>query len=815
MNLDAFTLPITDPVLIFGLTMMLLLLVPILFRRLRVPDVVGLILAGAVVGPHGLGWLERDQTFVLLGTVGLLYLMFLAGLEIDLNQFNRLRKRSITFGLISFFLPQSLAMVLAGWVLGYDVWQALLLGSIVGSHTLLALPIAQRLGITRNQGVTMVTGGTMVTDLLSLLILAVVEAQVSGASGMGFWLLFAGLVVVYGIVVLVIIPRGGQWFFRNVRQQANAEFIFLLAMLFTSAALASVVRLAPIIGAFLVGLSLNRLVPNQSSLMVRLSFVGQALFIPFFLISVGMLVDLRNLFSSLSLWGVALFFTALVVVGKGGAILVVGKLYNHTRDEIKTLIGLTVPQAAATLAVTLIGFDIGLFDVDAVNAVVLMILLTCLFGPLLVERFGREVALADQKTKAGDAPEIQRILVPLANPETAGELVDIALLMRHAQSDEPLFPLTVARAGENEEQSVIESEKLLTNAVLHAAAADVAIKPLTRIDYNVAQGITRAIREERISLVVIGWNGQSLARTYIFGSVMDEVLNDSRAMVAVCRSRRPFNTNTRILVAIPPLARRELGFGAMVATLKTMANQMGASLVLLTMQGESDAIRTTFASIKPDAALRFDPVKTWSEVPSKLDTVVQPNDMILLVSVREGTVAWRPSLNRLPRVLASRFGDVNFVTLYLPDPTAQHASDSAHSISKIVTVALDDFPDHTPEALIRYVVHTMFPGSGISHDRLVHRIISQTEDYAPELKPGLALYHAHSSLAEEPVLVVATSEAGLSLPGLSGKAFTVMLLVVPASMHTQVYLTLLDTLTRLGRDDEALQAFLDKRAQTL
>lgn len=815
MNLDAFTRPITDPVLIFGLTMMLLLVVPLLLRRLRIPDVVGLILAGAVVGPHGLGILERDQTFVLLGTVGLLYLMFLAGLEIDLNQFNRLRKRSITFGLYSFFLPQSMAMLLAGWVLGYDVWQSLLLGSIVGSHTLLALPIAQRLGITRNQGVTMVTGGTMVTDLLSLLILAVVEAQVSGASGTGFWLLFAGLVFVYGIVVLVIIPRGGQWFFRNVRQQANAEFIFLLAMLFTSAALASVVRLAPIIGAFLAGLSLNRLVPNQSSLMVRLSFVGQALFIPFFLLSVGMLVDLQNLFSSLSLWGMALFFTGMVVIGKGGAILVVGKLYTHTRAEINTLVGLTIPQAAATLAVTLIGFDLGLFDANAVNAVVLMILLTCLLGPVLVERFGREVALADQKTKSGSDTEVQRILVPLANPETAAELVDIALLLRHAQSAEPLFPLTVARAGENEEQSVIESERLLSNAVVYAAAANVPIKPLTRIDYNVAQGITRAIREERISLVVIGWNGQSLARTYIFGSVMDEVLNDSRAMVAVCRARRPFNTNTRILVAIPPLARRESGFSTLVVTLKSMANQMGASLVLLTTQSESDSIRTAFNRVKPDATVRFDPVQAWSDIPTKLESIAQPNDMILLVSVREGTVAWRPSLNRLPRVLASRFTEVNFVTLYLPDANTLPVAESGHALSKVVSLSLDDFPDHSPEALIRYVIHALFPGSGISHDRLVHRVTSQTEDYAPELKPGLALYHAHSSLTDEPVLVVATSDKGLSLPGLSGKAFTVMLLVVPAHMHTQVYLSLLDTLTRLGRDEEALHAFLERRAISL
>jgi Kef-type K+ transport system membrane component KefB len=386
-------LPIEDPVLIFAVTMSIVLLAPMLFRRIGMPGLVGLIVVGAVVGPNALGLLARDATFELLGTVGLLYLMFTAGLSIDFDQFARLRGRSATFGLISFSIPLLLALVAGPYALGMNGSATLLLGAIVGSHTLLAYPIAQRLKLDKTPAVVMTMGGTVVTDLLSLLLLAIVTQVAAGEAAASDWLWFAGRVALFGVGATWGVQVLGRWFFRTVRQQPDVQFAFLLTVVFSAAYLAELAGLAPIIGAFVVGLSLNRLVPEQSPMMTRIGFVGEALFIPFFLLSVGMLVDLQALLQ-LSLWGLALMLSVLVLGGKALAAWLTGLLMRYSRDEQWLIYGLSSPQAAATLAVTLIGFDIGLFGETVVNGVVVMMLITCLAGPYVVERWGWRVALA-------------------------------------------------------------------------------------------------------------------------------------------------------------------------------------------------------------------------------------------------------------------------------------------------------------------------------------------------------------------------------------------------------------------------------------
>ncbi len=507
MDFPVPNLPVTDPVLIVAITMGILLVGPLLFERLRIPGLVGLIALGAVAGPSMTGLLERDATFVLLGTFGLLYLMFIAGITLDLAEFARQRTKALLFGALSFALPMALALLLAPQLLGYGWPAAALLGSIVGSHTLLAIPLAGRLGIAKNKALVIATGATLVTDLFSLLVLAVVQGVASGDADAEFWLMFAVKDIVWALAVLWLLPKAARAFFRRVRREDDAAFAFLLAAVFFAAWTASLAGLAPIIGAFLAGIALNRLIPKQSPLMTRLQFVGNAFLVPFFLVSVGLLVDVAVL-GSLEVWGLALMFTSIVIFGKGGAALLGIPFFGFTRNEGLTVAGLTFPQAAATLAVTLIGFDIGLFSQTAVNAVVLVIVLTCLLGPSLVQMFGRKVALAeaDRPYEPASAPE--RIVIPLSNPDTAADLMELALLLRSPQSEESVFPIAVARGGADESENVAMAERLMEKAVLHATAASVPVSPTVRIDDNPVRGIVRGARELRASEIVAGWNGQ-------------------------------------------------------------------------------------------------------------------------------------------------------------------------------------------------------------------------------------------------------------------------------------------------------------------
>lgn len=784
--------------------MLIILLAPMLIKRLKIPGLVGTILAGTLVGPSVLGILERDNTIILLGTVGLLYLMFMAGLSIDLNKFEKNRNKSIVFGLISFFIPQLSAIPVGLYLLDFDLASSLLLGSIVGSHTLLAYPIANRIGITKNTAVTMAMGGTIVTDVLSLTILAIVANSLSDATGVTFWLTFAGLVIVYTLAVVFGLPRLGAWYFRNVKNQTNNEYVFIVALLFITAFLAESVGLAPIIGAFLAGLTLNKLVPESSTLMSRVQFVGDAYFIPFFLISVGMLVDVRVMVESFEVWSQALFFTGLVVLGKGFASKLSQWIYGFTADEGWTVAGLSIPQAAATLAVTLVAFEIGLFSQTSVNAVVIMILITCVIGPAIVERFGRKVAINDAKQpyNAGDAPE--RILVPLANPATAEALMDIAMIIKHKKSDEPLFPLTVARDSDNVAEQVAQSEKMLSHAVVHAAAAEVPVLPTTRVDMNIANGVLRATKELRVTHVVIGWNGQITTQQRIFGSILDQLLDQTQQMVLVCKTDHPINTTQRVVLMIPPYLDRETGFVGAMNTIKNLVLQIGAELLVIRTRNNQNIIKDLIEKKDPEIEAEYLLLNDWADLLKDDRVEFKDDDLLILLSTRKGTVSWEPNLERLPRIIAQNFPKVNSITVY---PSEQQQEEiTTHSIrferssiiphisTEHVNFELNDVSAH--EAL-KSMMYKKFRDNPIELKRLTEELINTDTDNLPGELPCVVLTKTRSNTINEATLFMGISSSGIDYPGIKEKVNLIFVLVTPPHTTTQRNLNILANLARM------------------
>ena len=806
------TLPVTDPVLIVAITMGILLVGPLLFERFRIPGLVGLIALGAVAGPSVTGLLERDATFVLLGTLGLLYLMFMAGVTLDLAEFARQRTRALAFGALSFAMPMGLALLLAPGILGYSLPAAALLGSIVGSHTLLALPLAGRLGVSKNRALVIATGATLVTDLLSLVVLAVVQGITSGEADAEFWLLFFAKDIVWALAVLWLLPKAARAFFRRVRREDDAAFAFLLAMVFLAAWTASLAGLAPIIGAFLAGIALNRLIPKMSPLMTRLRFVGDAVFIPFFLVSVGLLVDVSVLGSPV-VWGLALGFTTLVLVGKGGAAFLGIPLFGFTRNEAGTVAGLTFPQAAATLAVTLIGFDIGLFSQTVVNAVVLVIVLTCLIGPSLVQAFGRKVALAESDRPYEPASAPERIIVPLSNPETAEDLMELALLLRSPASEEPVFPIAVARGGPEETTHVADAERLMERAVLHATAASVPVSPTVRIDDNPVRGIVRAARELRASEIVAGWNGQRTPGALVFGHIIDGVLAESRAMAIVARLAAPLAAAERLVVLVPPQMYREIGFARAVRVLKVLAAQKGLRLHLLVPEAEAAEVEGRFAAARPEAPLVVTPVAAWSV--RALDDLAQTGDVLVLVGVRRGTVAWRPALQRLPRVLARRFPDLDLLSITLSEaevvPILADAVDGdGHNDLDIpdTHVTLDLVPD-TPEPLLRRILLGGFPDAPRTAATLAALLANDDSDDAPEIMPGVVFYHAHVTDVDTPQTFVGVCPKGAQIPHAGQPARVLLVLLAPVAMKPEAYLRSLAVTAQLIRSDETVEALVE------
>ncbi|WP_078592644.1 cation:proton antiporter [Evansella clarkii] len=656
-------IPIDEPVIIFALAMAIFFITPLLMKKLRVPGIIGPILAGVIIGPHGLHLLERDQTIVLLGTIGLLFIIFIAGLELDIDGFKKYRRRSILFGSLSFSLPFILGTIV-GVMFGYSITASILLGSILGSHTLLAYPIASRLGISKNKAVTTAVGGTLLTDTLALLVLAVVTGAAAGELSLVFWLKMTISLIVFVFLILWGTPRLSRWFFRNAENEGVTNFTYVMVILFASGFLAMVAGMHPIIGAFLAGLALNRFVFDNGTLMNRIRFLGNALFIPFFLLSVGMLMDLSVLFTNPKAWIITSAIVLSVFIGKAAAPVIISKVYKYSRTERNVVVGLTIPQAAATLASTLVGFEVGLLDQATVNAVIIMILLTCIAGPYFVEKYGRKLALQEeqQPTEKKEGPE--RILIPLANPQTMESLIDLANLIKDPNSDEqPVYPLTVVQKDiRTAQDEVANAEKMLGHAVMYASGSEIPVRPITRVDRNVSNGIIRAVAEERINTVVIEWNAERKANE-LFGGIIDRFVDQTTQTVLVTKLGHPIHTTRRIIMIIPYGEDHKPGFFEALERIKMLTARLSASLLVLVINDSVETYEKYLKKIKPNPPTEIRKIDSWSSIRENYESLLQQDDIVVIMSARKGTIAWHPELEELPKRLA-KLKPESFIVYY-------------------------------------------------------------------------------------------------------------------------------------------------------
>lgn len=581
--------PIEDPVTVFLVIVGIMLIAPLIFERLGLPGIVGLILAGVVVGPHGIGLLERDDTIVLLGTVGLLFLMFLGGLETSLDDLKKNAKPALGFGLLTFLVPMLLgtgAMMLAG----YGVLAAVLVASCFASHTLVALPVLNKLGIMKAPPITATLGGSLVTNVLALLVLAVVVKAQAGDLTLGFWLFLIPSLIVFTVVTLWGVPRLGRWFFVRFGHDEGAEFVFVLVALFVVSYIAGLIEIEPIVGAFLVGIAITQQIPTLSPLMNRIQFIGNTLFVPFFLISVGMLVDPLILIREPQSLLVAAIIIGVELISKFMAAWGTGKLFGWSFDSSMTVFGLSVAQAASTLAAVTVAFNLDIVDEATVNGVIAMILVSCIASPWITERWGDRMASGTPEASPDSAanPWGKRILVPVSNPETEDSLLNLAILLTK-RSEGILLPLNVLsdRRGTIAQHAQTHQQRLLDKAENVAHAAAVNVEAIARVDHSINKGILRSATERRATLIICGWNSHSRYRDNLFGSMIDGVLRQATLPVLVTRFSQPVEMSERVVLAMSLTRRLTPAARLSLSLAEQLAEEIKAPLQLLLVHGKS------------------------------------------------------------------------------------------------------------------------------------------------------------------------------------------------------------------------------------
>jgi len=659
-----FQTPFQDSVLVFSVILFIILLAPVLLRRLRIPGIIGLIISGIIIGPHGFFLIEKNAAVDLFSTIGLLYIMFIAGLELDLGEFKRYRHKSLGFGLLTFLFPIALGFPVCYYLLGFGFNTSLLTASMFATHTLIAYPIVSRLGIAKNEAVAVAVGGTILTDTAVLIILAVI-AGVEAESGVnGLWARLGISILIFVLVVAFVIPRIAVWFFKRLEDEKNAHFIFVLSVVFFCAFLAELSGLEPIIGAFAAGLMLNPLIPHTSALMNRIEFVGNSLFIPFFLISVGMLIDVRVLTNGFQALLVAAALTTVALGGKWIAAYITGLWFRYSRSQSRLIFGLSSAHAAATLAVILVGYNIGIIDDNILNGTIVLILVTCLVASFVTEEAGKQVVLeTDEEEPAEMRENPQRILVPISNPVTMERLIDFAITLKEPKNAFPIVALTVVPDDDKARVKLVQARKMLEKAITHAAAADQEINITTTIDQNVTTGIQRVVREMFITDIIMGWPGKTNLADIIFGKTFDSVVNQTTQHVFITRFTLPLNVHKRLHILCPHLAEKESGFHAWIARLMRVAARLNLRTMLYGSEETYRAMTDYLAKNKINLTVESRSSYDISDL-IRIRANITPDDMVALICARKGSISYTPLLDVLPRKMVRQMSDNSLVFVY-------------------------------------------------------------------------------------------------------------------------------------------------------
>lgn len=502
-------MPLKNPVLIFSLILFIILLSPLLLKKINIPGIIGLIIAGVVIGPHGLNILAKNSAIDLFSTIGLLYIMFIAGLELDLNEFKSNRNKSILFGFFTFIIPLAIGFPVCFYLLKYNFNTSFLTASMFATHTLVAYPIVSKFGVSKNQAVAITVGGTILTDTAVLIILAVIMGNHQGSLSNEFWLKLGVSLTIFSVIMFLIIPRIAKWFFRKLESEKQSHYIFVLSVVFFAAFLAEVAGVEPIIGAFMAGLALNKLIPHSSALMNRIEFIGNSLFIPFFLISVGMLVDVSVLLNGPMALIIAATLSVVAIIGKWVAAFFTQLVFKYSKAQRQLIFGLSGAHAAATLAVILVGFNAGILDENILNGTIILILITCIVASFATEKAAKKIIIeteddSESLLKSNGAAS-EHILLPISNIEKIEKILEFAVLIKDKKSANPVSLLSVVSNNEEAEINLLKTRNKLEEFVKQASATETKVNIITTLDHNAASGITRISREIMADILILGW----------------------------------------------------------------------------------------------------------------------------------------------------------------------------------------------------------------------------------------------------------------------------------------------------------------------
>ena len=664
--------PITDPTWVFFIVLCIILLAPMIMNRLHIPHIIGMVLAGVAVGQYGFNILERDASFELFGKVGLYYIMFLAGLEIDTEGIRRHSRRMVIFGLLTFALPFVMVYFAGIHIMDYSPQATVLLCCILASNTLVAYPVACRYGVQRHRSVTLSVGASMISLLMVLLIVSAFSAQMTtGDAGGRFWIMTVVKLALYCGIMIYIVPRITRRFLQH-HADAVIQFVFVLGILFMSAALCGLIGLEGVFGAFFAGLVVNRYIPRVSPLMNRIEFTGNALFIPYFLIGVGMLIDISMLVRDLHTAFIVFCMVFFGTFGKMTAAYAANAILRQPLSSGHMMFGLTSAHAAGSIAIVTVGLGIMtgdggyLVDSDMLNGVVMMILFTCIISSIVTDYASRRIVLDDSAPPAGDTPgDDEKILIPLKYNGNASTLVDLAIMMRNTRLNRGIIGLNVVYDDADAPLKQAQGRRMLEQAAKAAGAADVRMQTQSRLATNISNGIVHAFKEYDASEIIIGLHNPRGEGDSFWGLFTENLFNSLNRQIIIAALNRPANTIRRIQVAVPSRAEFEPGFHRWTDRLARLAGNIDCRIVFHGRRDTLDLIKQHVEARHADIRTGYETMNHWSEFPAMVADINEDH-LLVVITARRGTVSYKTAFEKMPAELRRNYFGGNIMIVF-PD----------------------------------------------------------------------------------------------------------------------------------------------------
>ena len=689
-----------NQILVFALLLLAVLLAPLLSHWTRIPSIIILILTGLTIGPNGFGIIAQNDGIKLFSTIGLLYIMFIAGIDLDLEEFRASRSRSLLFGILTFFLPAIGGFSAAYWLLGFSLDGALVIACVFSAHTLITYPIASRLGVVKDRAVAITVGGTILTDIAALLLLAVVLGKHLGDLSCFFFIRMAIAAVITTTIIFKVFPIILGWFLRHMEAERGSQFILVLVIMFISAYLAQLSGFEPIIGAFLAGLAINPLIPSSSALMNRIDFMGNTLFIPFFLINVGMSMNVSSLMGATDVFVIAATLSVVSLFSKWMASFITQISSHMTGTQRQLIFGLSGSRAAATLAIVLVGIESGILAPYLLDAAVLMILITCVISSVVTERSARRLVQRERldllKVDQGDktlsitkkASLMNSVLVTVMTNIPFHRLASFAQMLRAKNSTTPLTIATVLTQGGDTAADVKKARQELERYVKEASASEVPVHATATIDYNVADGIIRLARESLADAIVMGWPRKLGDLETLLGEHAGGVISKTDKTVFLCEFPNPLNgtvgtKNRRIILVVPPFADKERGFYFWLVKTLSVAKQLSAKIVVCSTMPTFKRLTIVAGRSQKLFHINF---SHWENF-LMLRRQIQPSDILITVVARKGSPSYIKVMDQIPFTMQQHFSNLNRIVIY-----PQQFADSTSTLDSPFTLTVNRAP---------------------------------------------------------------------------------------------------------------------------